>query len=161
MLQADCDMIIGVGFLLGDAMKADGQGQRRTPTSRSSTSPTRTSPTTSSRIIYDTAQGAFLAGYLAAGTTETGKVATYGGAEIPTVTIFMDGFADGVEYYNEQKGADVEVLGWDNARPERLLHRRLREPGRRQDQHHRTSSTRARTSSCPWPARWAWAPWTP
>jgi basic membrane protein A len=25
----------------------------------------------------------------------------------------MDGFADGVEYYNEQKSADVKVVGWD------------------------------------------------
>ena len=27
----------------------------------------------------------------------------------------MDGFAQGVEYYNEQKGTDVQVLGWDVA----------------------------------------------
>jgi basic membrane protein A len=33
--------------------------------------------------------------------------------QIPTVTIFMDGFADGVEYYNEQKKKDVKVVGWD------------------------------------------------
>jgi basic membrane protein A len=31
------------------------------------------------------------------------------------VTIFMDGFVDGVAYYNQQKGADVQVLGWDKA----------------------------------------------
>ena len=31
----------------------------------------------------------------------------------PTVTIFMDGFAQGVEYYNEDKGKNVQVLGWD------------------------------------------------
>jgi basic membrane protein A and related proteins len=28
---------------------------------------------------------------------------------------FMDGFALGVAYYNEQKGTSVEVLGWDPA----------------------------------------------
>ena len=65
------------------------------------------------KLTYDTAQAAFLAGYLAAGTTETGTVATYGGMEIPTVSIFMDGFARGVEHYNEVKGEDVRVLGWD------------------------------------------------
>ena len=27
----------------------------------------------------------------------------------------MDGYADGVKYYNEQKGTDVKVLGWDKA----------------------------------------------
>lgn len=61
---------------------------------------------------FDTAQAAFLAGYLAAGYSESGVVATYGGVNIPPVTIFMDGFADGVAHYNEVKGADVQVLGW-------------------------------------------------
>jgi basic membrane protein A len=32
------------------------------------------------------------------------------------VTIFMDGFAQGVEYYNSQKNAKVQVLGWDAAK---------------------------------------------
>ena len=45
--------------------------------------------------------------------TQTGKVGTFGGLNIPTVTIFMDGFAQGVEYYNQQKGKDVSVLGWN------------------------------------------------
>ncbi len=40
-------------------------------------------------------------------------VGTYGGMPFPTVTIFMDGFKQGVEYYNEQKGANVKVVGWD------------------------------------------------
>jgi basic membrane protein A and related proteins len=64
-------------------------------------------------LLYDTAQAAFLAGYLAAGYSETGKVGTFGGREFPTVTIFMDGFKQGVDHYNEVKGADVEVVGWD------------------------------------------------
>jgi basic membrane protein A and related proteins len=45
--------------------------------------------------------------------TETGVVGTFGGMDIPTVTIFMDGFAQGVDYYNEQNGASVQVLGGD------------------------------------------------
>ncbi|MGO3320346.1 MAG: BMP family lipoprotein, partial [Microbacterium gubbeenense] len=61
----------------------------------------------------DTAQAAFLAGYLSAGYSETGKVGTFGGQEFPTVTIFMDGFKQGVDYYNEEKGTDVSVVGWD------------------------------------------------
>src|SRR4030067_173925 len=50
-----------------------------------------------------------LAGYLSAGVTETGIVATFGGIAYPTVTIFMNGFAQGVAYYNEAKGTDVQV----------------------------------------------------
>ncbi len=64
-------------------------------------------------LLYNTAQAAFLAGYAAADYSKTGVVGTYGGLPFPTVTIFMDGFKQGVEYYNETKGAEVEVKGWD------------------------------------------------
>ena len=58
-------------------------------------------------------QDGFLGGYLAAGMTKTGKVATFGGIELPTVTIYMDGFWDGVQYYNSKHGTNVQVLGWN------------------------------------------------
>lgn len=64
-------------------------------------------------LLYDTAQAAFLAGYASASFSEAGKVGTFGGAPYPTVTIFMDGFKQGVDYWNEQKGDSVEVVGWD------------------------------------------------
>ena len=64
-------------------------------------------------LVFDTAQAAFLGGYAAASFSETGKVGTFGGAKIPPVTIFMDGYQRGVEYYNEQNGTDVQVVGWD------------------------------------------------
>ena len=64
-------------------------------------------------LLYNTAEAAFMAGYLAADYTKTGVVGTYGGLPFPTVTIFMDGFKQGVEYYAEQKGKDVKVVGWD------------------------------------------------
>lgn len=64
-------------------------------------------------ILYDTAQAAFLAGYLAAGYSKVGKLGTFGGQPYPTVTIFMDGFLQGVNYYNQQKGTTVQVIGWD------------------------------------------------
>lgn len=64
-------------------------------------------------LLYDTAQAAFLAGYAAADYTKTGVVGTYGGQPFPTVTIFMDGFKQGVEYYAQEKGKDVKVVGWD------------------------------------------------
>ena len=64
-------------------------------------------------LLYDTAQAAFLGGYLAADYTKTGVVGTYGGLPFPTVTIFMDGFKQGAEYYAKEKGKDVKVVGWD------------------------------------------------
>lgn len=64
-------------------------------------------------LIYQTDEAAFAAGYLAAGVSESGIIGTYGGLNIPTVSIFMDGMTKGVNYYNEQKGTSVSVLGWD------------------------------------------------
>jgi basic membrane protein A and related proteins len=61
-------------------------------------------------LTFQTDQAGFLAGYAAAAMTKTGKVATFGGLEIPPVTIFMTGFQAGVNYYNTQKGTTVEVL---------------------------------------------------
>ncbi|MFG3341672.1 BMP family protein [Glycomyces sp. NPDC048151] len=66
-------------------------------------------------IQFDTAQSAYLAGYVAAAQSQTGKVATWGGIQIPPVTIFMDGFAEGIAKHNEDKGTNVELLGWDEA----------------------------------------------
>jgi basic membrane protein A and related proteins len=37
----------------------------------------------------------------------------FGGEELPTVTIYMDGFWDGVRYYNQQHHTNVKVLGWN------------------------------------------------
>jgi basic membrane protein A len=64
-------------------------------------------------LTYQTDQAAFLAGYLAAGMTESGKIGTYGGVLFPTVTIFMNGLSAGVRAYNQDNGASVEVLGWN------------------------------------------------
>jgi len=63
-------------------------------------------------LLYDTAQAAFLAGYAAADYTKTGVIGTYGGQPYPTVTIFMDGFKQGAEYYSKEKGKDVKVVGY-------------------------------------------------
>lgn len=66
-------------------------------------------------LTFATDQAGFLAGYAAAASTKTGKVATFGGIQLPTVTIFMKGFEAGVNYYNQNMGTTVEVLGWSTA----------------------------------------------
>lgn len=67
-------------------------------------------------LVYNTAQAAFLVGYTAASYSKSGIVGTYGGQPYPTVTVFMDGFAQGVAYFNTQKGKNVKVVGWDTAK---------------------------------------------
>ncbi len=64
-------------------------------------------------IQYNTAQAGFLGGYQAASQSKTGKVGTWGGLNIPPVTIYMDGFWEGVQYFNKTKGKKVQVLGWN------------------------------------------------
>ncbi len=60
-------------------------------------------------------EAAMLAGYLAAGFSKSGKIGTYGGQQFPGVTRFMDGLYAGIKYHNEQKGTNVELLGWNAA----------------------------------------------
>jgi basic membrane protein A and related proteins len=64
-------------------------------------------------LQFNTAQGAFLGGYVAAGMTKTGKVATFGGQNLPSVTVYMDGFWEGIQYYNSKHGTNVQLLGWN------------------------------------------------
>lgn len=108
--KQDCDFILAVGGLMGDATK---QVAAANPNKQFGIVDAKVEPTNVYPMQFDTAQAAFLAGYLAAGYSKTGKVGTYGGMKIPPVTIFMDGFVDGVAHYNKVKGTNVQVLGWD------------------------------------------------
>ncbi|GAP14032.1 nucleoside-binding protein [Longilinea arvoryzae] len=119
-VEEKCDLIIPVGFYLTDATKAAAEANPDVKFSIVDVSYDPIIPNILGQV-FQTDQAAFLAGYLAAGVTKTGKVGTFGGFPIPTVTIFMDGFARGVAYYNEQKGTKVEVLGWDINDPEKGL----------------------------------------
>ena len=120
LVDQGCDLIVTVGFLLApatakaaeanpdiefvsidDMVDIDQDGETDFPNIKP--------------IIFDTAQAAFLGGYLAAGVSQTGAVGTFGGVNIPTVTIFMDGFKQGVDHYNEVKGANVQTLGWNGS----------------------------------------------
>ncbi|MEA3459339.1 MAG: BMP family ABC transporter substrate-binding protein, partial [Chloroflexota bacterium] len=72
-------------------------------------------------LTFATDEAAFLAGYLAAGMTKTGKVGTFDGIKLPTTTIFMRGMEAGIKYYNQNHGTSVELLGWDTATDEGLF----------------------------------------
>jgi basic membrane protein A len=113
-----CDLIIGVGFIISSAIveSAKANPSIKYAVVDDSALDNGKAVANVKGITYSTDQAAFLAGYLSAGVTKTGKVATYGGAPYPTVTIFMDGFAKGVAHYNKIKSKKVEVLGWDSAK---------------------------------------------
>ncbi|MEU1604845.1 BMP family lipoprotein [Micromonospora matsumotoense] len=107
-----CDFILAVGGLMQDATKKIAAAN---PNQQFGIVDANPATANVYPMQFDTAQAAFQAGYLAAGMTKSGKVGTYGGLPIPPVTIFMDGFADGVAYYNKTKTKNVQVLGWDKA----------------------------------------------
>jgi basic membrane protein A and related proteins len=108
-----CNTTVAVGGLMADAVKAVAKAH---PESHFAEVDSSSSGPNVYGIQFDTAQGAFLGGYLAAGMTKTGTVATFGGLNIPPVTIYMDGFWEGVQYFNKQKGKSVKVLGWDETK---------------------------------------------
>ena len=117
LIQQECNLIIGVGFNLADDMTKAAKQNPDVRFALIDAQFTEAGLPNAKPLIFNTAEAAYLAGYAAAGTTKTGKVATYGGLAIPTVQIFMEGFAKGVEKYNADNGASVQVLGWDPANP--------------------------------------------
>ncbi|MGN9807885.1 BMP family lipoprotein [Micromonospora sp. BQ11] len=111
-VNQDCDFILAVGGLMGTATSKIAKAN---PDQQFGIVDAKLPETNVYPMQFDTAQAGFLAGYLAAGMSKTNAVGTYGGLPIPPVTIFMDGYADGVAYYNKAKGKNVRVLGWDKA----------------------------------------------
>ncbi|HEX9018981.1 MAG TPA: BMP family ABC transporter substrate-binding protein [Anaerolineaceae bacterium] len=107
-----CDLIVTVGFLLGDATAAAAKANTSQKFAIVDYSYDPVLPNVLG-LTFATDQAGFLAGYLAAGMTKTGKVGTFGGLQIPTVTIFEDGFYMGVQQYNKVHSKTVAVLGWD------------------------------------------------
>jgi basic membrane protein A len=115
-VQQKCGLIVTVGFLLGDATKASAKqnaSQKYAIVDFAYDPPLKNVL----GLTFATDQAAFQAGYLAAAVSKTHKVGTFGGINLPTVTIFMDGFWSGVQYYNKQKNANVQLLGWNPAKP--------------------------------------------
>jgi basic membrane protein A len=111
-LASDCDLIMTGLFSMSDATKAAAEAN---PHQKYFTSDVAYDPPLDNvwTSVYATDEAAFLAGYVAASVSQTGRIGTFGGIDIPPVTDFMDGFALGAAYYNAQHGANVQVLGWN------------------------------------------------
>jgi basic membrane protein A and related proteins len=111
-ISQKCGIIVTVGFLMGDNTET---AAKANPNSKFAIVDYTYSPAIKNidALVFNTVQDGFLGGYLAAGMSKTGAVATFGGQKLPTVTIYMDGFWDGVQYYNSQNHKNVKVLGWN------------------------------------------------
>jgi basic membrane protein A len=113
-IAAGCDLIITVGFLLGDATATAAAANPDVNFAIVDFGYDEPIPNVKP-LFFETDEAAFLAGYAAAGASSTGTISTFGGINIPTVSIFMDGFLAGANRFNEDTGGDVSVLGWDGA----------------------------------------------
>jgi len=111
-INQEADLIVTVGFLLADDTA---EFAERHPEANFAIVDFPSLGDNVRGLTFATDEAGFLAGYAAAAATKTGKVATFGGINIPPVSIFMVGFEYGVNHYNQQHGANVEVLGWDTA----------------------------------------------
>jgi basic membrane protein A len=113
-LNQKCGIIVTVGFLMGGATQT---AAKANPDQKFAIVDFAYSPALQNvdALLFNTVQDGFLGGYLAAGMSKTKKVATFGGQKLSTVTIYMDGFADGVQYYNQKHHTNVKVLGWNEA----------------------------------------------
>ncbi len=113
-LGQKCGIIVTVGFLMGQATQTAAAAN---PNQKFAIVDFSYTPALKNvdALLFNTLQDGYLGGYLAAGMSKTGKVATFGGQKLSTVTIYMDGFADGVAYYNQKHHKNVQVLGWNEA----------------------------------------------
>ena len=117
-LGEKCGIIVTVGFLMGSATEsaAGAHGTQNfaiVDCSYASQCITGKKLGNINQLVFNTVQDGYLGGYLAAGMSKSGKVATFGGEDFGTVTIYMDGFWDGVQAYNQKHHTNVQVLGWN------------------------------------------------
>ncbi len=113
--EQDYDLIITVGYLLGDATAKMAEVY---PDTKFAIVDYAYDPPISNvaGIVFNTDEAAFPVGYLAAGWAdlqdpEDPGVGYVAGMQIPTVEIFIVGYENGVKYYNEQKGKNVKFSG--------------------------------------------------
>ncbi|WP_375387842.1 BMP family protein [uncultured Amnibacterium sp.] len=115
LVAQKCNSIVAAGFQFGDPLVASAKANPKIDYVMIDNTTTPVLPNVKD-VVFKTSEAGFLGGYAAAAyadkVSKSPAVATYGGQKFPTVTIFMDGIADGVAYYNSQKKADVKMLGW-------------------------------------------------
>lgn len=110
LIENDSDLLISVGFTMAEATQliaADHSDLQFAIVDHSFDPPLDNAV----GITFEVSEPSFLAGYLAAGVTETGFIATFGGMDLPPVRNFIDYFQAGMNYYNEQKLAVIQVYG--------------------------------------------------
>ncbi len=101
------DLVIGVGYLMEEPMRlvsADYPNVKFAIIDAVVEAPNVAS------LVFKEHEGSFLAGALAALTTESNTVGFVGGMQAPLIEKFEVGYIQGIEYINETEGKNVNVL---------------------------------------------------
>ena len=114
-VDAGCDIIIGVGFALGDAIT---KISAENPELNFALVDSGSESTNVKPLLFETAEAGFLAGYASADYSTSKTLGTFGGLPFPSVTDFMTGYYYGAMQWATDNGAEVTVLGWDPANPD-------------------------------------------
>lgn len=114
-VDAGCDIIIGVGFALGDAIT---KISAENPELNFALVDSASESTNVKPLLFETAEAGFLAGYASADYSTSKTLGTFGGLPFPSVTDFMTGFYYGAMQWGMDNDAEVTVLGWDPANPD-------------------------------------------
>ena len=114
-VDAGCDLIIGVGFALGDAIT---KISSENPELNFALVDSASESTNVKPLLFETAEAGFLAGYASADYSTSKTLGTYGGLPFPSVTDFMTGYYYGAMQWGMDNDAEVTVLGWDPANPD-------------------------------------------
>ncbi|WP_332648261.1 BMP family lipoprotein [Lysinibacillus sp. 54212] len=102
LLRRDFDLVFGVGFLMGDAVKEI--ADQRTDAKLAIIDSVVDAPNVAS-VLFKEQEGAFLAGVAAAEMSESGKIGFVGGQSIPVIERFHAGFEAGAKAVNP----DIEI----------------------------------------------------
>ncbi len=105
------DLTIGIGFQMADAMKKVTEDY---PESKFMLVDMPVESPNAIGAIFDTGEGSFLVGALAAMMTESNKLGFIGGMDVPTIREFGDGFFAGAKYVNPEVEAFQAFIGGNN-----------------------------------------------
>jgi basic membrane protein A len=108
----DCDLIATTGVEAAAATEAAARAHPDQHFALIGGEPAASLPNLEA-VRFHTDQAGLLAGYLAAGVSQTDVVGAFGSVDVPEVTRVLEGFAAGVRKFNVDRGEAVRLLGWD------------------------------------------------
>lgn len=116
MLQSladeQCSMVVALGSGMANAVEAAAKANPAVEFALIDAIPNST-PTNLRPVVFNVQESGFLAGYAAAARSTSGTVGAFGALNVAPVTAYLDGFVQGVAYFNQAKDAQVQVVGWD------------------------------------------------